>query len=88
MAGKRSSAPFRTQKVDVACLSYMSAISSIDEFLLPARANATARQTAVAEPLSDHCLLEAARTGDEAAFRGIGQALSQPDHKLRLSPDQ
>ena len=45
----------------------MSAISSADELILPARAS-VARQTAVAEPLSDHSLLEAARTGDEAAF--------------------
>ncbi len=45
----------------------MSAISSVDELILPARAS-VARQTAVAEPLSDHSLLEAARTGDEAAF--------------------
>ncbi|HJR07334.1 MAG TPA: sigma-70 family RNA polymerase sigma factor [Pyrinomonadaceae bacterium] len=48
----------------------MSAISSIDELILPARATAAvARQSAaVSEPLSDHSLLEAARTGDEAAF--------------------
>ena len=48
----------------------MSAISSIDELIIPARATAAvARQSAaVSEPLSDHSLLEAARTGDEAAF--------------------
>jgi RNA polymerase sigma-70 factor (ECF subfamily) len=48
-------------------LSDMSAISSADELVLPARA-AVSRHTVVAEPLSDHSLLEAARTGDEAAF--------------------
>ncbi|HEV7902738.1 MAG TPA: sigma-70 family RNA polymerase sigma factor [Pyrinomonadaceae bacterium] len=46
----------------------MSAISSIDELLLPARATVARQSAAVAEPLSDHSLLEAARTGDEAAF--------------------
>ena len=45
----------------------MSAIGSIDELILPPRAS-VARQIVVAEPLSDHSLLEAARTGDEAAF--------------------
>ncbi|HYP01405.1 MAG TPA: sigma factor, partial [Pyrinomonadaceae bacterium] len=46
----------------------MSAISSIDELIIPARANVARQSAAVAEPLSDHSLLEAARTGDEAAF--------------------
>ncbi|HZH89842.1 MAG TPA: sigma-70 family RNA polymerase sigma factor [Pyrinomonadaceae bacterium] len=53
-------------KATFACPN-MSAIGSIDELILPPRAS-VARQTAVAEPLSDHSLLEAARTGDEAAF--------------------
>ena len=42
----------------------MSALSSIDELLLPA----VAQSPVVAEVSSDHGLLEAARTGDEAAF--------------------
>ncbi|MFL6228268.1 MAG: sigma-70 family RNA polymerase sigma factor, partial [Pyrinomonadaceae bacterium] len=48
----------------------MSALTSIDELALaPAAANAAARlEVSVAEPLSDHCLLESARVGDEAAF--------------------
>lgn len=45
----------------------MSAISSTDELAFPARAT-LARQSVVVEPMSDHSLLEAARTGDEAAF--------------------
>jgi RNA polymerase sigma-70 factor (ECF subfamily) len=48
----------------------MSALSSIDELALaPAAATAAARlEVSVAEPLSDHVLLESARVGDEAAF--------------------
>src|SRR5437764_3305052 len=42
----------------------MSALSSIDELLLPA----VAQSPVVAEVSTDHVLLEAARTGDEAAF--------------------
>ncbi|HEX8473569.1 MAG TPA: sigma-70 family RNA polymerase sigma factor [Pyrinomonadaceae bacterium] len=62
-----------------ACLSEMSALTSTPELLLSAAAgSSTAAQattattttatTTVAEPLSDHSLLEATRTGDEAAF--------------------
>src|SRR2546421_2554929 len=42
----------------------MSALSSIDELLLPA----VAQSPVVPEVSTDHGLLEAARTGDEAAF--------------------
>ena len=42
----------------------MSALSSIDELLLPS----VAQSPVVAEVSTDHGLLEAARTGDEAAF--------------------
>ncbi len=42
----------------------MSALSSIDELMLPA----PVQRAAVADVSSDHGLLEAARTGDEAAF--------------------
>ena len=42
----------------------MSALSTIDELTLPA----VARSAAVVDVSSDHGLLEAARTGDEAAF--------------------
>ena len=42
----------------------MSALSSIDELLLPS----VAQSPVVTEVSSDHGLLEAARTGDEAAF--------------------
>lgn len=43
----------------------MSALTSIDDLLLPA---AMTPQPALADPMSDHSLLEATRTGDEAAF--------------------
>ena len=46
----------------------MSAISSIDELILPTRSKHARQSVVVAAPLSDHSLLEAARTGDEAAF--------------------
>jgi RNA polymerase sigma-70 factor, ECF subfamily len=53
----------------------MSAISSTNELIFSAAAAETATATAtsvsLAEPLSDHSLLEATREGDEAAFAEI-----------------
>ncbi len=47
----------------------MSALSSVEELPLAAHGAATARTVvSVAEPVSDHSLLAAAREGDEAAF--------------------
>lgn len=53
----------------------MSALESIDELLLP---SAAARQSVVAEALSDHSLLEATRTGDEAAFTELVRRYRNP----------
>ena len=46
----------------------MSALTSIEELALATPTVAARLEVSVTEPLSDHCLLDAARVGDEAAF--------------------
>jgi RNA polymerase sigma-70 factor, ECF subfamily len=46
----------------------MSALTSIDELAVSTSVAVPRLEVAVVEPLSDHSLLEAARTGDDAAF--------------------